>query len=65
MMIRIPRDRLPSHLDSSQLHLNDPGCGAFNVDKKNVVLRTSLAGCGTVRRYVITTTKQLVSVGYN
>ena len=65
MTVRIPRDHLPSHLDSIQLHLNDPRCGALHVDKKNVLLRTSLTGCGTVRRYVITTAKQLVSVGYN
>ncbi|XP_015764436.1 PREDICTED: uncharacterized protein LOC107343379 isoform X2 [Acropora digitifera] len=52
MMVRIPRDYLPSHLDSIQLHLNDPRCGALHVDKKNVLLRTSLTGCGTVRRFI-------------
>ncbi|XP_067057989.1 uncharacterized protein [Acropora muricata] len=52
MMVRIPRDRLPSHLDSIQLHLNDPRCGALHVDKKNVLLRTSLTGCGTIWRFI-------------
>ncbi|XP_068722910.1 uncharacterized protein [Montipora capricornis] len=51
MLVKIPRDRLPSQADPSLLHLNDPECGAQHFDERNFVLRTSLKGCGTVRRF--------------
>ena len=54
MVVKIPHDSLPSQADPGLLHLNDPGCGVLHNDKRNIVLRTPLKGCGTVRRYIIT-----------
>ena len=52
MVVKMPRDILPAQADPSLLHLNDPGCGALNVNERNVVMKTPLEGCGTVRRFV-------------
>ena len=50
MVVKIPHDSLPSEVEPSLLHLNDPECGVLHSDEKKVVLKIPLEGCGTVRR---------------
>ena len=50
MEVKISRDSLPLQADPSLLHLNDPGCGVHHVDERNVIMKTPLEGCGTVKR---------------
>jgi len=50
MVVKMPHDSLPSELDPSLLHLNDPECGVLHSDERKVVLKIPLEGCGTVRR---------------
>ncbi|KAL9987885.1 hypothetical protein ACROYT_G002263 [Oculina patagonica] len=52
MKVNISRNFLPPSMDPSLLHLNDPGCGALQVDQKFIVMETPLKGCGTVRRSI-------------
>jgi len=49
MEVKISRDSLPLQADPSLLHLNDPGCGVHHVDERNVIMKTPLEGCGTVK----------------
>ena len=51
MVVKMPRDSLPSQADPGLLHLNDPRCGAPNVNDKIVEMKVPLEGCGTVRRF--------------
>ena len=50
MLANISRDSLPLEADPSLLHLNDPDCGVNHMDKKSVIIKAALEGCGTVRR---------------